>query len=55
MWRHGTMRGLPHALIELRNDLIEDPSGQQAWATTLARCLADALDLDLQPGAPARR
>ena len=46
MWIHGTRRGLPHALIELRNDLIADPEGQRAWAELLARCLADALDLD---------
>jgi predicted N-formylglutamate amidohydrolase len=47
MWRHGTSRGLPHVLIEVRNDLISDMPGQQAWAALLARCLADILDLDL--------
>ncbi len=46
MWRHGTRRGLPHVLIEIRNDLIADPAGQAAWAELLARCLADALDID---------
>ncbi|MGF1657941.1 MAG: N-formylglutamate amidohydrolase [Rubrimonas sp.] len=46
MWRHGTLRGLPHALIEIRNDLIADAAGQAAWAALLARCLSDALDLD---------
>jgi len=25
MWTHGTSRGFPHVLIELRNDLIESP------------------------------
>lgn len=41
MWRHGTMRGLPHVLIEIRNDLIADPAGQMAWAARLAPVLAE--------------
>jgi predicted N-formylglutamate amidohydrolase len=32
MWRHGTMRGLAHAIIEVRQDLIRTPAGQNAWA-----------------------
>lgn len=51
MWRHGVCRGLPHVLIEIRNDLIADAAGQEAWAALLGRCLADVLDLDL-PEAP---
>jgi predicted N-formylglutamate amidohydrolase len=47
LWRHGTRRGLRHVLIEVRNDLIRDVEGQQAWGALLARCLADAADLDL--------
>jgi predicted N-formylglutamate amidohydrolase len=47
LWRHGTMRGLRHVLIEVRNDLIADAAGQQSWGALLARCLADAADLDL--------
>ncbi|MEW5963938.1 MAG: N-formylglutamate amidohydrolase [Pseudomonadota bacterium] len=39
MWRHGTMRGLPHALIEVRQDLIRDVAGQAEWAHRLARVL----------------
>lgn len=39
MWRHGTKRGLPHALIEIRQDLIRDESGQQAWVERLAAAL----------------
>ena len=56
MWRHGTCRGLPHVLIEVRNDLIADAAGQAAWAALLGRCLADVLDLDLPepPADPAR-
>lgn len=52
MYRHGTSRGLPHVLIEVRNDLIADRAGQEAWAALLARCLADVLDLDLQEAVP---
>ncbi|MEM8788338.1 MAG: N-formylglutamate amidohydrolase [Pseudomonadota bacterium] len=40
MNRHGTQRGLPHVLIEVRNDLIGDGRGQAAWAARLARVLA---------------
>jgi predicted N-formylglutamate amidohydrolase len=47
---HGTRRGLPHALIEIRNDLIADPAGQADWADRLAPILAGALD-DLRAGA----
>ncbi len=47
LWRHGLSRGLEHALIEVRNDLIADAAGQAAWGALLARCLSDVLDLDL--------
>ena len=43
MWRHGTMRGLPHAIVEIRQDLIADEAGQQEWGERLARCLAGLL------------
>jgi len=39
MHQHGTQRGLPHALIEIRQDLIADQTGQQAWTDRLARIL----------------
>jgi predicted N-formylglutamate amidohydrolase len=52
LWRHGTCRGLPHVLIEIRNDLIADAAGQAAWAALLGRCLADVLDLDLPEDPP---
>lgn len=35
MYRHGTMRGLPHALLEVRNDLIAEPAGVLEWADRL--------------------
>jgi predicted N-formylglutamate amidohydrolase len=45
MYRHGTARGLPHALLEIRNDLIATPAGVLEWADRLApilrRVLAD--------------
>lgn len=39
---HGERRGLPHALIELRQDLIAENSGRQKWAELLARLLPQA-------------
>lgn len=39
LYRHGTARGLPHALVEIRQDLIADEAGQQAWAERLAGLL----------------
>ncbi len=43
MWRHGTQRGLPHALIEVRQDLIKDAAGQKVWGGCLARALEKTL------------
>lgn len=40
--RHGTGRGLPHVLIELRHDGIETGAGQRLWAERLAPMLAEA-------------
>ena len=39
---HGERRGLPHALIEIRQDLIAEENGQRAWALLLARVLPQA-------------
>jgi len=36
---HGERRGIPHALIEIRQDLIEVEGGQREWAARLARLL----------------
>jgi predicted N-formylglutamate amidohydrolase len=41
---HGERRGLGHALVELRQDLIADAAGQALWAERLALALADCLD-----------
>jgi len=43
MYEHGTRRGLAHALIEIRQDLIRDEAGQVAWAERLARIIARML------------
>lgn len=40
--RHARSRGLPCAMIEIRNDLIADVAGQQEWAERLSRLLAAA-------------
>jgi predicted N-formylglutamate amidohydrolase len=38
--RHGLERGLPHVMIEIRNDLLTDGRGQQEWVERLAVILA---------------
>lgn len=43
MWMHGTSRGIPHLLIEVRNDLIQTETDQQKWGGDLARWLAEAI------------
>ena len=40
LYRHATRRGLAHALIELRQDLIADAEGVEAWAGRLATILS---------------
>ncbi|HEX2447655.1 MAG TPA: DUF1244 domain-containing protein [Methyloceanibacter sp.] len=44
LYRHGTGRGLAHALVELRQDLILGPEGQKEWANRLARVLSKVLN-----------
>jgi len=43
MHRHGTLRGIAHALIEIRNDLIATPAHEADWAARLAPIVADAV------------
>lgn len=40
--RHGLSRGLPHVMIEIRNDLVATEAQQEEWAARLAHDL-DAL------------
>jgi len=42
LYRHGTRRGLPHVLLEIRQDLISDAKGQKNWATRCTTILQDA-------------
>jgi predicted N-formylglutamate amidohydrolase len=39
---HGERCGIPHALIEIRQDLIAEANGQRQWAERLARLLPQA-------------
>ncbi|MGR9093175.1 MAG: N-formylglutamate amidohydrolase [Gammaproteobacteria bacterium] len=40
---HGEARGIPHVLVEIRQDLIEHPPGQQVWAEHLLEPLNKAI------------
>jgi predicted N-formylglutamate amidohydrolase len=40
---HGEGRGLPHVLVEVRNDLISDDQGQHEWSERLSAALPRAL------------
>jgi predicted N-formylglutamate amidohydrolase len=44
LYRHGTGRGLAHALIEIRQDLILGEEGQSEWAVRLAAILPEILN-----------
>jgi predicted N-formylglutamate amidohydrolase len=39
---HGEARGLPHVLLEIRNDLIAESEGQRHWAGLIAGTLTAA-------------
>ena len=43
LYQHGTTRGLAHALIEIRQDLILGPEGQAEWAERLAEVVRKVL------------
>jgi predicted N-formylglutamate amidohydrolase len=43
LYRHGTGRGLAHALVEVRQDLILGSEGQKQWAMRLAKVLDKVL------------
>lgn len=42
LYRHGTQRGLPHVLIEIRQDLIAVKAEQDLWAERCALLLREA-------------
>jgi predicted N-formylglutamate amidohydrolase len=43
MYQHGTMHGLPHVLIEMRQDLIATPQAAEAFAARLKPVIEQAL------------
>ena len=44
--RHGTRRGIAHALIELRQDLVGTVQQQEEWAQRLARIVSSFMEND---------
>ena len=44
LYRHGTARGLAHALVEVRQDLILAEEGQEEWGERLTRALPGGAD-----------
>ena len=59
LYRHGTLNGLPHAIIEVRQDLIADDAGVARWAGRIEGFIRDALaamgppELQFTRGLPA--
>lgn len=43
LWRHGTSRGLAHAILEVRQDLLANEAGVADWVERLARILPGTL------------
>ena len=41
---HGEVRGIPHAMVEIRNDLIGEGDAQAAWGERLSGWLREAVD-----------
>jgi predicted N-formylglutamate amidohydrolase len=54
IYRHATLRGLPNALAEIRQDGIREAAGQREWAELLAECLT-AIFADPASAAPLAR
>jgi predicted N-formylglutamate amidohydrolase len=50
MSRHGEANGNPAVMIEVRNDLVSDGDGQNAWAARLAPVLQSAAQMALNLG-----
>jgi predicted N-formylglutamate amidohydrolase len=47
---HGEARGIPHLLLEIRNDQIAQPDGQVRWARLVADALTGAVALMNEKG-----
>ncbi len=54
MYQHGTERGLAHAIIEYRQDLVRDAGGQAAWAERTEQIMSAMLSCAVR-GPPLRR
>ncbi|MBU92237.1 MAG: N-formylglutamate amidohydrolase [Rhodobiaceae bacterium] len=46
LYTHATSRGLPHVLIEIRNDLIADDDGQEKIANYLTKKLCQVISIN---------
>ena len=44
MYQHGTSRGIAHALVEIRQDLISDSDGQNEWGERLSRVMKSLIN-----------
>jgi predicted N-formylglutamate amidohydrolase len=53
LWQHATCRGLINALVEIRQDLIRDAAGQEAWAQRLTRLVGAIVRATFSVDAPA--
>jgi len=42
---HGESRGLPHVLIEIRNDLVAETASAGPWIAALRSCIEDAIEI----------
>ncbi|MDH3376925.1 MAG: N-formylglutamate amidohydrolase [Gammaproteobacteria bacterium] len=45
MNEHGAGTGLPHVLLEIRQDLITEHADALTWAARLHECMADVIDI----------
>jgi predicted N-formylglutamate amidohydrolase len=43
LWQHGDQRGLAGAIVEIRQDLIRDAAGQEAWGARMVRIVEKVL------------
>jgi predicted N-formylglutamate amidohydrolase len=53
LWQHGDQRGLASAIVEIRQDLIRDAAGQEAWSQRMRRIVEGVLAepaLSVSPG-----
>jgi predicted N-formylglutamate amidohydrolase len=46
LWQHGDQRGLASAIVEIRQDLIRDAAGQEAWGQRMVRVAERTLQDD---------